>query len=615
MPSKESLVKDEKPLIEKMPNGIVIFDLKTGRIRDVNNRAAEMIGLPKDDVLGSLITKYFPLSDEDGPTGRTGAAALPSDRYLTRPDGTRLPVDSARAAIAENGRTLVLVSLVDASEHERVERELRERSETLEKLLREHKKSSESMKKWLHCEIAEHRQTVSTLRETNKFLKSILDSSASISIISTDASGNILFWNSGAEKLFGYTYDEAVNHLNINQLYPDDERTHSAIMEIRKSIYERKQEITTEIEELTRDGRRIWINLTTCPRFDSMGNVTGVLGIGEDITERKRAEEELRESEKKYATIVQNGNDGIVILQDNIVKFVNPMLLEITGVPLEQALDRNFADFIAPEYRDAMLTRYRRRMGGQQIENNYEIELLSRLRGRVTVEISAGVVEYEGKPADLAIIRDVTERKKAKEELENGIKRLRKTLEGTIQAMAALIESRDPYTAGHQRRVTDLACAIGNEMGLSSDRIEGIRVASAMHDVGKVYVPAEILSKPGKLSPLEFNLIKVHPQVGYDILKTITFPWPVAEVVLQHHERIDGSGYPRGLTGGEISLEAKVLSIADVVEAMGTHRPYRPALGMERALEEVRVYRGKLYDPDAADACLRLFNEKGFVLG
>jgi PAS domain S-box-containing protein len=601
-------VKDEKPLIEKIPSGIVIFDLKTGRIHEVNNTAADMIGLPKDDLMGGLITKYFSLPEEDGPV-------LSSDRYLTRSDGTKLPIDVSRATVSENGRTLALVSIVDATKHERVERELRERAETLERLLKEHKKSSESMKKWLHCEIAEHRQTVSTLRETNKFLKSILDSSASISIISTDSSGNILFWNSGAEKIFGYTHDEAVNHLNINQLYPDDERSRAAIMEIRKSIYERKQEITTEIEELTRDGRRIWMNLTTCPRFDGVGKVIGVLGIGEDITERKRAEEELRESERKYSTIVQNGNDGIVILQDDVVKFVNPMMIEIIGLTLEEAIGRNFSDFIAPEYKDAVSTRYRRRLSGQRIEKNYEIELLSRHRGRITVEISAGVVEYEGKPADLAIIRDVTERKKAKEELENGIKRLRKTLEGTIQAMAALIESRDPYTAGHQRRVTDLACAIGNEMGLSSDRIEGIRVASAMHDVGKVYVPAEILSKPGKLSPLEFNLIKVHPQVGYDILKTITFPWPVADVVLQHHERINGSGYPRGLTGGEISLEAKVLSIADVVEAMGTHRPYRPALGMERALEEVRTHKGTLYDPDAADACIRLFIEKGFTLG
>jgi PAS domain S-box-containing protein len=601
-------VKNEKPLIEKIPSGIIIFDLETGRIQEVNNTAADMIGLPKDDLLGGLITKYVPLPEEDG-------SGPPPERHLTRPDGVKLPVDVTRAAISENGRTLALVSIVDASKHEKVERELRERGDTLERLLREHKKSSESMKKWLHCEIAEHRQTVNTLRETNKFLKSILDSSASISIISTDSSGNILFWNSGAEKLFGYTHDEAINHLNINQLYPDDARSRAAIMEIRKSIYERKQEITTEIEELTRDGRKIWMNLTTCPRFDSVGNVIGVLGIGEDITERKRAEDELRESEKKYSTIVQNGNDGIVILQDNIVKFVNPMMLRITGAPLEEALGRDFADFIAPEYKDEVLTRHKRRMDRQQIENNYEIELLSRHRGRVTVEISAGVVEYEGAPADLAIIRDVTDRKKAQEDLENSVKKLRKTLEGTIQAMAALIESRDPYTAGHQRRVTELACAIGNEMGLSSDRIEGIRVASAMHDVGKVYVPAEILSKPGKLSTLEFNLIKVHPQVGYDILKTITFPWPVAEAVLQHHERMDGSGYPRGLNGGEISLEAKVLSIADVVEAMGTHRPYRPALGLERALEEIREKKGRLYDPDAAEACLRLFTEKGFTLG
>ena len=190
--------------------------------------------------------------------------------------------------------------------------------------------------------------------------------------------------------------------------------------------------------------------------------------------------------------------------------------------------------------------------------------------------------------------------------------KLRKVLEGIIHAMSLTVESRDPYTAGHQRRVADLATAIAGEMGLSRDRIEGIRMAGMIHDIGKISIPAEILSKPGRITEHEFGMIKSHPRVGFDILKQIEFPWPIAQIVYQHHERIDGSGYPQGLSGEKILLEAKILGVADVVEAMASHRPYRPAFGIEKALKEVSQNKGLLYDPDVVDACLKLFKEKRF---
>lgn len=183
---------------------------------------------------------------------------------------------------------------------------------------------------------------------------------------------------------------------------------------------------------------------------------------------------------------------------------------------------------------------------------------------------------------------------------------------GTVQALAHTVETRDPYTAGHQQRVADLARTIATEMGLSADRIDGIRMAGVIHDIGKVAVPAEILSKPGRITAHEFGIIKTHSQVGYDILKDIEFPWPVADIVLQHQERIDGSGYPQGLKGDEILVEARILAVADVVEAMSSHRPYRAALGVDKALEEIVKNKGALYDSDVADACVRVFKEKGF---
>jgi HD-GYP domain-containing protein (c-di-GMP phosphodiesterase class II) len=180
--------------------------------------------------------------------------------------------------------------------------------------------------------------------------------------------------------------------------------------------------------------------------------------------------------------------------------------------------------------------------------------------------------------------------------------------------MAMTIEMRDPYTAGHQRRVGKLSSAIATRMSLPADQIDGIRMAADIHDVGKIYVPAEILSKPGQLTEIESSIIRTHPRVGYDILKTIEFPWPIAAIVHQHHERIDGSGYPNGLSGEAILLEARIVCVADVVEAMSSHRPYRPAHGIEMALDEISRGRGRIYDPQAVDACLALFRQDGFSL-
>ena len=198
------------------------------------------------------------------------------------------------------------------------------------------------------------------------------------------------------------------------------------------------------------------------------------------------------------------------------------------------------------------------------------------------------------------------------EKLQDTLEKLRKAMEGTIQVISSTVEMRDPYTAGHQQRVTTLACAIATEMGLPEDRIDGLRMAGVIHDLGKIAVPAEILSKPGEITEPEFGIIKTHPQAGNDILKDIEFPWPIAEIVYQHHERMDGSGYPQGLSGENTLLEARILAVADVVEAMASHRPYRPALGIDTALEEISQNRGTLYDPDVVDACLKAFKEKGF---
>ena len=208
--------------------------------------------------------------------------------------------------------------------------------------------------------------------------------------------------------------------------------------------------------------------------------------------------------------------------------------------------------------------------------------------------------------------RDITANKSAERSLKESFSALRKALNGIIQAVALTVEKRDPYTAGHQRRVADLARAIATKMGLSKNQIDGIRIAGSIHDLGKICVPAEILSKPGRLTEYEFGIIKAHPEVGFEILKGIQFPWPIAQTVVQHHESLDGSGYPAGIKSDQIIMEARIVTVSDVVEAMSSHRPYRPALGIDMALEGIRKGRGIAYDPDAVDACTSLFKTDNF---
>ncbi len=233
--------------------------------------------------------------------------------------------------------------------------------------------------------------------------------------------------------------------------------------------------------------------------------------------------------------------------------------------------------------------------------------------------INAGASDFIAKPFSLgelkAKICRIQQEKDLLQQLQHSLTRVKKLFENTVGALASTLEQRDPYTAGHQNRVGDLACAIAREMGLPEERVEALRLAAFVHDIGKVGIPAELLAKPGKLTPVEMSLIKVHCRVGFDILKTVEFPWPLAEMVLQHHERVNGSGYPLGLKGPMIRLEARILAVADVVEAMCSHRPYRPALELSATLEEISKNRGVLYDGEVVDACLRLFREKGFTFG
>ncbi len=334
------------------------------------------------------------------------------------------------------------------------------------------------------------------------------------------------------------------------------------------------------------------------------------------VGEKRRAEGDLRASEERFREFVEKANDIICThdLEGNFTS-ANPAATRIYGYSPEEMLQLNIADIVDPEYLPLARQKVQEKLEGSPWTKPYELLTYSKEGKPVWVEVSARLLERAGQPVEvLGIARDITERKRAEEELRQSFEKLRRAFEGTVIVLVSAVEMKDPYTAGHQRRVTQLTCAIANELGLPKEQIEGLRMASLIHDLGKTTIPAEILSKPGPLSELEYGMIQAHPQVGHDVLNgTIEFPWPVAQIVLQHHERMNGSGYPQGLKGKEIMLEARILAVADVVEAMASYRPYRPAHGIDKALEEISQNRGVLYDPEVVDACLKLFTEKGFA--
>ena len=246
-----------------------------------------------------------------------------------------------------------------------------------------------------------------------------------------------------------------------------------------------------------------------------------------------------------------------------------------------------------------------------------ELDLLHKDGHVVPVEVCYSALrDADGNPVEImAVARDITERRLRADTDRANTEKIVRALHQTVQALATLLEMRDSYTAGHQRRVAELACAIGRKLGLSQDAIKGLQVAGLIHDIGKVRVPAEILASTRALCAAEFEIIKMHPTIGYEVLKGIDFPWPIAETVYQHHERLDGSGYPRGLIGEAIMLEARILAVADVVEAIASDRPYRRPLGIEAALEQIGQHRNDLYDSSVVDACIDVFLEDDFVLG
>ncbi len=431
-----------------------------------------------------------------------------------------------------------------------------------------------------------------------------------------DPQDGFVYCSPSCERITGYKAEEfLVDPDLLDRIIHPDHRPAF----IRHKTNERRKGHTDEMEFsiIRSDGTRRWIGHTCQTVYDENGVFMGMRASNRDITKRKLAEAELKESKALIEAVVENVPLMIFLKEAEDLRFIifNRAGEELLGYDRRTLIGKNNLDLFPPKQAVHFMAKDREVLDGDVgFLDIPEEPILTARKGqrllhtrKVCIRGSDGSTKYL-----LGVSEDITERKVAEERLKETLEGLRRAISTTIQVLTIAVETRDPYTAGHQRRVTDLARTIAAEMNLPPEQREGIRLAGSIHDIGKISIPAEILSKPTKLTPTEMSLIRLHAEHGYAILKDVGSPWPLAEIVYGHHERMDGSGYPRGLKGDEIIMEARILAVADVVESMASHRPYRPALGIDAALDEIEKNKGILYDPQVSEVCIKLFREKGF---
>jgi PAS domain S-box-containing protein len=456
------------------------------------------------------------------------------------------------------------------------------------------------------------KQTEEKLRHEEQRFQAFVEHSSDI-IVLLNLEGIITYINPAVERVLGFKPEERIGAKGFELVHPDD-------MKYLTDSFNTLSKDTTspiiqgEMHLRHKDGS--WRTLEAVGSNLANNNVVESIIVNyRDITERKKAEEELHKSENRYRTILEDNQEGYfeVDLAGNFT-FFNDSMCRSFGYSREELMGMNYRQYTDKDNTKKAFQTFNKVYNTGESTKVFDWQLIRKDGTKRCIEASVVLQkDSSDKPTGFrGIGHDVTERKQAEEKLQQTLESLRKAVGTTIHVLVSAVEARDSYTAGHQLRSADLARAIVTEMGLAQDKIEGIRMAGSIHDIGKLSVPAEILSKPSKLTDLEFSLIKEHSRKGYEMLKDVESPWPLAQIVHQHHERMNGSGYPKNLKGDEILMDARIMAVADVVEAMASHRPYRPALGIDAALKEIEKNKGILYDDAVVDACLRLFREKGY---
>jgi PAS domain S-box-containing protein/putative nucleotidyltransferase with HDIG domain len=445
------------------------------------------------------------------------------------------------------------------------------------------------------ADVTERSRAVRALGESEARYRRVVEGTSE-GLLELDAEYRIVAVNDRWLEMMGYGRADVLGRRVHDFLFDED------LPDLKANIELRRQGIAGRHERRFRraDGTELWAVISAVPRMAGDGAFGGVVALWLDITEEKRAVRALAEHEAALRAILDAAQETVFMVdRQGVILVANTTMAERLGKRTEDVIGRPIADLL-PDGLFARRWQVVERVLSSGIPETFEDER----DGRWLEHAVYPVKDREGVVERLAIYaRDISDRRRSERLLGEHAERLRRTVEGAVDAMGSVVEMRDPYTAGHERRVTALAVEVARRLGLPEQRVEGLRLAGSVHDIGKIAVPAEILSKPGQLQEYEMNLVRTHAQVGHDVLAAIDFEQPVAEIVLQHHEKLDGSGYPGGLHGDEILLEARILTVADVVEAMSSHRPYRAALGMSAALAEIGEGAGTRYDADAVAAC------------
>jgi PAS domain S-box-containing protein/putative nucleotidyltransferase with HDIG domain len=443
-------------------------------------------------------------------------------------------------------------------------------------------------------------QAVETLRESEARFKTIFMTTLDAFFIATYAEGVFIECNNVFVEMFGYVKDEIVGRTaRLLNLFCDLSDSTRLINELKANGLVRN----LEVKGMKKNGEIIICSISTS--IMQLNGKPHMVGLVRDITERKQAEKDLREREELFRSVFESAVAGIsMVSADGKFIKVNNKLCEMLGFNQEELTGLHFDDITYEEDREVGI-KFRKQVIAGELDNaSFEKRYIKKDGNVIWVYISISAIRdlHKGFQYFITYIQDITDRKTA-------VEKLRLTIVGTVNTIALIVEARDPYTSGHQKRVAEISVAIAKELGLPEEQIQGIYFASLIHDLGKIQVPSEILSKTGKLTRIEYDMIKTHSKVGYELVKDIDFPWPIAEMVYQHHERVNGSGYPRRLKGNRISIGAKIIGMADVIEAISFHRPYRSALGLDAALEEIKLNKGILYDPDVVDAFLKVIRK------
>lgn len=580
--------RDLQAVFDSVRDGIAVFDL-TGKLLRVNKRILEVGGYTVDELIGRSFDQLDMFGAQDiakmssvfAPV-LSGVDSLPLELEVATRSGQRLILEVRVSPLKMRGEVVGSIAVL---------RDITERKRAVELL-----------------QVSEQRSR-------------LLVENASEGILVVQH-GSLQFANRTCLEIMGrlgYTLEEVRARPLEELLHAEDRQTFRDSPEER--VVGEESDVIRQIRAVGKSGQIRWIEMNAV-RLTWDGKPALFVFLN-DVTERKQAEDALIESEKRYRILAENVTDVIWVTDVNLrPTYVSPSIERMLGYGADESLFRGLEESLDPssaqKVRDivAELMSKENEWGDENGELHHPVELGLRRRDGSTLWVDTTVTimrGFDGRPVQfLGVLRDVTDRKMAEARVQESCQKLEKALEGTIQAIRAMVDMRDRYTAGHQLRVTELACAIAWAMGLSSDQVQAVHVAGLLHDVGKMLLPTELLTKPGRLNDIEFAMVRTHAKAGYSILKSIEFPWPVAKAVLQHHERMDGSGYPDGIRGEEILIEARILAVADVVEAMSSHRPYRPALGLDKALDEIVKNRGALYDPQVVDACVRVFKEDAF---